>query len=112
MLILIIVISKLVKTKNNSKYLIGYLDKAKRPLILIIPNMSGYVKTFKIKEENKDKINKLMFFHTNDDKLLKKYKAIWTKIEDLKSIELNALPVSDDRYIKTKIRTYSNKGKK
>ena len=90
MLILIIVISKLVKTKNNSKYLIGYLDKAKRPLILIIPNMSGYVKTFKIKEENKDEINKLMFFHTDDDKLLKKYKAIWTKIEDLKSIELNA----------------------
>ena len=36
-----------------------------------------------------------------NEKLLKKYSAVWTKIEDLKSIELNALPVYDDRYIKT-----------
>ena len=28
-----IVISKLVKTKSNSKYLIGYLDKDMRPLV-------------------------------------------------------------------------------
>ena len=44
-----IVISKLVKAKTNSKYLIGYLDKAIRPLLLIMPKMSGYVKTFKIR---------------------------------------------------------------
>ena len=37
------------------------------------------------------------------------YKAICTKIEDLKNIELNTLPVYDDRYIKAKIRTYSHK---
>ena len=36
-------------------------------------------------------------------------KAIWTKIGDLKNIDLNALPVYNDRYVKTKIRTYSNK---
>ena len=47
-----------------------------------------------------------MYFHIDDEKLLEKYKAIWTKIEDSKNIEL---PVYDDRYIKTKIRTYSNK---
>ena len=45
----------------------------------------------------------------DDEKLLKKYKAIWTKIEDLKNIELNALPVYDNRYIKTRIRTYGDK---
>ena len=28
---------------------------------------------------------------------LKKYKAIWTKTEDLKNTELNALPVYCDR---------------
>ena len=32
-----IVISKLVKTKTNSKYLIRHLDKAVRPLALVIP---------------------------------------------------------------------------
>ena len=40
---------------------------------------------------------------------MEKYKAIWTKIEDLKNTELNALPVYDDRYIKSKIRTYGDK---
>ena len=42
-------------------------------------------------------------------KLLEKDKAFWIKIEDLKNIELNALPVYDDRYIKTKIRIYDGK---
>ena len=56
-----IVISKLVKTKTNSKYLIGIkFDKAIRPLVLIMPKMSGYVKTFNVKEGSKDKSNKLM----------------------------------------------------
>ena len=41
-----------------------------------------------------------------DDKLLEKYKAIWTKIENLQN---NTLPVYDNRYIKTKIRTYGDK---
>ena len=40
--------------------------------------------------------------------LLEKYKVIWTKIEDLKDIELNALPVYDNRYTETKIRTYGD----
>ena len=50
-----------------------------------------------------------MSFRIDDQKLLEKYKAVWTKIEDLKNIKLNALPVYDDRYIKTKLRTYDVK---
>ena len=50
-----------------------------------------------------------MSLHLDDNKLLEKYKVIWTIIEDLKNLELNALPVYDDRYIKTKIRTYDDK---
>ena len=71
--------------------------------------MCGYVKTFKVKEGDKDKDNKLMSFCIDDEKLLEKYKATWTNTEDLKNIKLNALPVYDDRYIKTKIRTYGDK---
>ena len=37
--------------------------------------------------------------------LLEKYKAIWTKTEDLKNIVLDALTVYDNRYTKTKTRT-------
>ena len=43
-----------------------------------------------------------MSFCINDEKLLEKYKATWTKIDDLKNIKLNTSPVYDDRYIKTK----------
>ena len=39
----------------------------------------------------------------DDDKLLKKYKTIWTKIEDLKNMKLDTLPVYDDREIKTMV---------
>ena len=49
-----IVISNLVKTKTNSKYLIGYLDKAVRPSALVMSKISGYVKTFQVEH----KINK------------------------------------------------------
>ena len=99
--------SKLIETKNNYKYVIGHLDEIIRPLVLILPKMSGYVKTFK------EKNNKLMSMHIYDKNLLEKYKTIWTKIEDLKEVELNVLPVSDNRYIKTKItkdgdRFYTN----
>ena len=71
--------------------------------------MSGYVKIFKNKDEDKDKNNKLMSFCTDDEKLLENSKTIWTKIEDLKNIKLNGLPVYADRYIKTKTRTYNDK---
>ena len=68
-----IVTSKLSKTKTNSKYLIGYLDKVITPLVLIMPKMSGYVKTFKVKDGDKDKNNKLMSFRIDDEKLLENY---------------------------------------
>ena len=59
---------------------------------MIMCKISGYVKTYKVKEGN----NKLMSFHIDDEKLLEKYKAIPTKIEDLKSIRLSALPGYND----------------
>ena len=46
-----IVFSKLVETKNNSKYFIGYLGEVIRPLVLILPKMSRYLKTFKEKKQ-------------------------------------------------------------
>ena len=82
--------------------MIRYLDKTIRPLVLTMPKMGEYVKTFKVKEEG----NKLMRFRIGDEKLLEKFKAIWNKIDDLKNIKLNTLPVYDDRYIKTKIKTW------
>ena len=49
-----------------------------------MPKMSGYVKIFKVEVGDTDKNKKLMSFRIDDEKLLEKFKAIWTKIEDLK----------------------------
>ena len=38
--------------------------------------MTGYVNTFKVKDVDKDKQNKLMSFRIDDEKLLERYKAI------------------------------------
>ena len=54
-------------------------DKAIRPLVLIIPKVSGCVEIF----QGEDKSNKS--FCIDDEELLEKYKSIWTKIEDLKN---------------------------
>ena len=56
--------------------------------------MIGYIKTFKVKEGD----NKLMSYRIDNKKLLEKYKTIWTEIEDLKNIKLNALSVCGGRY--------------
>ena len=74
----------------------------KRKLILSI---CGSVKTLKVKDIDKDENNNLMSFHIDDEKLLEKYKTTWTKIEDW----IENIPVYDDRYIKTKMRTYREK---
>ena len=49
--------------------------------------MRGYVRTFKVE----GKINKLMSFRIDYEKLLERYKAIRTKIENLRKIKLKAL---------------------
>ena len=64
-----IVISKLIETKTNFKYWIWHLDKVIRPLVLILPKVTGCVNTHKDKDRN----NKLMSFCINDEKLLQKY---------------------------------------
>ena len=68
--------------------------------------MIGYVKAFNIKGGNEDK--KLTSFPINDEKLLEKYKAIWTKIEDFKNIKLNVLPLYVNRHKETKIKTHGD----
>ena len=71
-------ISESFKKKPNSKYLIGYLEKAIRS------EMSIYVKAFKVKNGDKGKNNKLIFFGKDDENILEKYRVMSTKIEDLR----------------------------
>ena len=62
--------------------------------------MTGYVKKFNE--------NSVMSCRIKDKQLLKNYDRIWEKIEKLMKIDFESKPVycDDDKYIKTKIKTY------
>ena len=87
-----IVILKLVET--SSRYLIGYIVKVMRLLVLILYKMRAYVKTFEVSYLMKIKINTVNWcLYIDHDELLENYKVICIKIEGLKKTEFNALPV-------------------
>ena len=48
----------------------SFVDKAIKPLVLILFEMTGYVKTFKVKDEDEVKNNIMMSFCKDDKKLL------------------------------------------
>ena len=92
--------------KNNSFiYFIGYNDNdVIRPLCLKLSKMTGYINEF-----NENKIT--MSLMVKDKQLLKNYNKIWKKIERLMSIDFNSKTTygdDDDKYIKTKIKTYAD----
>ena len=67
--------------------------------------MTGYINEF---NENKNTIT--MSFRVNDEQLFKKYNKIWKKVEKLMRIDFESKPTygDDDKYIKTKIKTYAD----
>ena len=65
--------------------------------------MIGYVKHF-------DR-NKKMSFKVSDNKLFKKYTKIWKRVSNLMDKKFESQPVygDNDKYIKTKIKSYGDK---
>ena len=65
--------------------------------------MTGYARKF---DENAT-----MFFRANNKQLLKNYNKTWEKVEKSLKIEFESKLVygGDDKYIKTKIKTYADK---
>ena len=91
---------------NSCKYFIVYNDNdAIRPLCLKLSQMAGYINKF---DEDKNKIT--MSVKVKDKQLLKNYNKIWKKIERLMSIDFDSKATygDDDKYIKTKIKTYED----
>ena len=62
----------------------------------------------KLKKEMKEEKNRLMSFRIDNEELMEIYKGIWTNIEGLKNLKINALPIYDNRYIKTKNKVCTN----
>ena len=99
-----IVISYRVKHNDDSyKYFIGYLhdDGVIRPLCVTLPQMNGYIKYFENGGTN-------MSFKIEEDSVYLKYTEIWNKIRSILNVKFHSQPIYDDKYIKIKVKTYSN----
>ena len=101
----ILVCKKEPYNKNNSLiYFIGYNDNdVIRPLCLTLSKRTGYINEF---NENKNTI--IMSLRVNDEQPFEKYRKIWKKVEKLMRIDFESKLTYgyDDKYIKTKIKTY------
>ena len=97
----IVVSDKFKHSDDGFKYFIGYKEgEIVKPLCIILPQMSGYIKYFENGGKN-------MSFVIKDDDVLDKYNEIWDKIKETLSIKFHSMPVYDEKYIKAKVREFN-----
>ena len=71
----IVVSDKFNHNNDGFKYFIGYQKgEIVKPLCIILPQMSGYIKYFEYGGQN-------MSFLIKDDEVQEKYKQIWSQIQ-------------------------------
>ena len=96
----IVVSDKFKHSDEGFKYFIGYQeDEIVKPLCIILPQMSGYIKYFKNGGKN-------MSFFVRDDNVLDKYNEICGVIKKMLKIKFHSEPVYDEKYLKTKVREF------
>ena len=49
-----------------------------------------------------------MSFKTEDESVYLKYTEIWNKIKDILNVKFQSQPIYDNKYIKTKVKTFNN----
>ena len=97
----IVVSHKFKQSDSGFKYFIGYKEgEIVKPLCIILPQMTGYIKYFENGGKN-------MSFVIKDDDVLDKYNEIWDKIKETLSIKFHSMPVYDEKYIEAKVREFS-----
>ena len=99
----IVVSDKFKHTDEGFNCFIGYQDgEIVKPLCIILPQMSGYIKYF-------EKYGKNMSFMVKDNNVLDKYNKIWSKIKEKLNIKFHTMSVYDETYIKAKVREFDGK---
>ena len=99
----IVVSDKFKHSDEGFKYFIGYQEsEIVKPLCIILPQMSGYIKYF----ENSGKI---MSFLIKDDEVWRKYEKNWDVIKDKLGIKFHSTPIYDQKYLKAKTREFDGR---
>ena len=95
-----VVSDRFKNSEYGFKYFIGYKDgEIVKPLCIILPKMSGYIKYFENGGKN-------MSFMVKNDDVLEKYNKIWDKTKNKLNIEFHSAPVYDKKYIKNKVKEF------
>ena len=96
-----IVVSDTFKhNKKVFKHFIGYQEgEIVKPLCIILPQMSGYIKYFENDGKN-------MSFLIKDNEVWNKYDKIWEVIKDKLGINFYSEPVYEYKYLKAKVREF------
>ena len=82
------------------KYFIGHQeDEIVKPLCIILPQMSGYIKYFENGSKN-------MSFFIKDDEVWGKLAEIWDVIKNKLSIKFHSKPIYEQKYLKAKVREF------
>ena len=96
----IVVSYKFKHNEEGFKCFIGYLEgEIIKPLCIILPQMSWYIKYFKNGSKN-------MSFLIKDDEVWDKYDEIWDVIKDKLGIKFHSEPVYEYKYLKAKVREF------
>ena len=96
----IVVSDKFEHNNESFKYFFGYQEvEVVKPLVIILPQMSGYIKYF-------EKGSKNMSFLIKDDEVWDRYDEIWFVIKDKLGIEFHSEPVYENKYLKAKVREF------
>ena len=96
-----IVVSDKFKHNNEGfKYFIGYQEgEIVKPLCIILPQMSGYIKYFKNGGKN-------MSFLIRDNEVWEKYEKIWYVIKNKLSIKFHREPIYEQKNLKARVREF------
>ena len=99
----IVVSDKFKHSDDGFKYLSDYLrdNDVIRPMCILLPQMSGYIKYFYNGGKN-------MSFKIEDESVYLEYTEIWNKIKKSLNTKIHSQPIYDDKYIKTKVKTFSS----
>ena len=96
----IVTSDKFKHSDEGFKYFIGYQEgEIVKPLCIILPQMSGYIKYFENGGKN-------MSFLIKDDEVWDKYDKIWDVIKDKLGIKFHSEPVYEYKYLKAKVREF------
>ena len=96
----IVVSDKFKRNNKGFKYFIGYQEGGiVKPLCIILPQMSGYIKYFENGGKN-------ISFLIKDDEVWEKYNKVWDVIENKLGIKFHSEPICKQKYLKVKVREF------